>query len=1006
MDTLTHISDYILTQSWQIALLTLVVAIAIFTLRNKTAHVRYLLWLIVLAKCLVPPFLTVPVAVLPQERFVGPAVPLFSDAPFMPATLAETPSPRPTARTPKVPVSPLALPTESQRDLTTKQWLALVWVTGVGLYCLTALIQALRSSIWLHRRRHEVSPKLNSEIIATFSSLAVRLPPRVWLVRGIAQPFVWGLVRGSIYLPAEFAESSRDKHHRDILVHELCHVLRFDVAVNLLQVLAQALFWFHPLIWWANHRIRTEREKCCDEMTIACLGTHAKDYGKAIVNTIVNEYESTRPVPSMAIAGSTKSIEERIKSMLRPGKRFYTRTSRIAAMTVLSLALLTVPTALVLTSRAGAAAIAQQDEKPAVNVQEATSPLHQALDDGDLERVKVLIAQGADINAQNNKGGTPLHTAAYQGYKDVVEILLEQGADVSLLNNKGWNALHFAADEGNWEIAVMLMAKGLKPETGVAQVNPPIAKGTTALHLAAMNGNLGVVKVLLTTGMDVNIRHDNGGTPLLNAVVFRGGRRVIDYLLAVGGDVNIKGNKGKTTLHAAAYGTRKSEIVELLLKHGADVNAKDEEGRIPLHGAPSEFGHETVDNVKLLIGYGSKVDVRDQMGLTPLHMAAGSGSIDIVKVLIANGADVNAQTTDGKKPMDEALQMNSINFERGVGQLEVANLLLKSGTALSTIQLAAYAGDIEKVREFVEKGVDVNGKNALKLAPLHTASLGGHRQVVTFLIANGAVLNAEAHQSKTPLHYAAMGGHADIAEVLVSRGANVHGVEKNKSRPYRHAMTPLQQAAFYAGADVIEVLLDHGANVNVKGGNGRTPLADAMQAGDKRVVELLIFRGADINAGVLFNAASSGRNEIMKLLIAKGANVNAQFERKGRVMAPLHVAANQGRQKIAKTLLTAGANVNIKDERGRTPLYHAMLLPHNETVKVLTAGGADINGGGGWAYLHTAAYRDQREIAKTLLTAGAKVNIKTKEGKTPLALARQYGHTEFAEILLKHGAEE
>ena len=65
MESLTHVSDYMLTQSWQIALLTLVVAIAIFALRNKTAHVRYLLWLIVLAKCLVPPLLTVPVAVLP-----------------------------------------------------------------------------------------------------------------------------------------------------------------------------------------------------------------------------------------------------------------------------------------------------------------------------------------------------------------------------------------------------------------------------------------------------------------------------------------------------------------------------------------------------------------------------------------------------------------------------------------------------------------------------------------------------------------------------------------------------------------------------------------------------------------------------------------------------------------------------------------------------------------------------------------------------------------------------
>ena len=310
MDTLTHITDYMLTQSWQIALLTLIIAIAIFALRHKTAHVRYLLWLIVLAKCLVPPLLTVPVAVLPQENLVGPRVALSNDVPVMSATIPETPLPRPTAKIPKVSAAPLAVHTEIQGNRTFKQWLALVWITGVGLYCLTALIQALRSSIWLRRRRYEVSPELNSEITATFSSLAVRFPPRIWLIRGIAQPFVWGLVRGSIYLPADFAESSRDKRHRDILVHELCHVLRFDTAVNLLQVLAQALFWFHPLIWWANHRIRTEREKCCDEMTIACLGTHAKDYGKAIVNTIVTEYESTRQSPLWQLPGPPKASKK------------------------------------------------------------------------------------------------------------------------------------------------------------------------------------------------------------------------------------------------------------------------------------------------------------------------------------------------------------------------------------------------------------------------------------------------------------------------------------------------------------------------------------------------------------------------------------------------------------------------------------------------------------------------------------------------------------------------
>ena len=65
---LTQITDYLLAQSWQIAILVVTVAAATYVLRNKSAHVRYLLWLIVLAKCLVPPLMTVPVAVLPQDE--------------------------------------------------------------------------------------------------------------------------------------------------------------------------------------------------------------------------------------------------------------------------------------------------------------------------------------------------------------------------------------------------------------------------------------------------------------------------------------------------------------------------------------------------------------------------------------------------------------------------------------------------------------------------------------------------------------------------------------------------------------------------------------------------------------------------------------------------------------------------------------------------------------------------------------------------------------------------
>jgi prepilin-type processing-associated H-X9-DG protein len=121
--------------------------------------------------------------------------------------------------------------------------------------------------------------------------------------------------------------------------------------VNLLQVLAQAAYWFHPLVWWANRRLRVEREKSCDEMALARLQTRPRDYSRAIVEVLLAEHQSGRRIPTLAIAGPVKNIEERIRTMLQPGKRFHRRPSLPATACALLLAVLIVPTTLALTRR-------------------------------------------------------------------------------------------------------------------------------------------------------------------------------------------------------------------------------------------------------------------------------------------------------------------------------------------------------------------------------------------------------------------------------------------------------------------------------------------------------------------------------------------------------------------------------------------------------------------------------------------------------------------------------
>jgi len=338
---LTQITNYLLAQSWQIAILAAVIAAVTLALNNKSAHVRYLLWLIVLAKCLVPPLLSIPVAVLPEER------------PAVIVTMLDRSVAEPSVR-PVTPVAAAQAPTIVERParFNSRQWLVFGWVMGVAVFVLFAVIKALRTNSWLRLDRKALPAELKGGIEDLFSNVGVKSFPKVWLIDGIGQPFVWGLLRGSIYLPANFLKVDNAEHRRVVLGHELSHILRFDATVNLLQVIAQAIFWFHPFVWWTNKKIRSEREKCCDEMAIARLGAKAKEYSSAIVNILISEQESTRSVPSLAVAGPVKNIEERIKTMLRPGKKFCKHPSLPVAVIVVLTVLLSVPTSIVLTAKA------------------------------------------------------------------------------------------------------------------------------------------------------------------------------------------------------------------------------------------------------------------------------------------------------------------------------------------------------------------------------------------------------------------------------------------------------------------------------------------------------------------------------------------------------------------------------------------------------------------------------------------------------------------------------
>ncbi|MBN2589452.1 MAG: M56 family metallopeptidase [Sedimentisphaerales bacterium] len=355
--TLTQITNYLITQSWQIALLAIVVAFLSFLLKNKSAHVRYLLWMIVLAKCLVPPFYNIQLAVLPEQEQIksSPSEAIDENMTYhysLPEVIvSEVPLPISTISesvTPKVESQPVVA--ENKVRYNTRAFLAIIWLAGIAVFAFYFLFNAFRTELWLLKNRKELPEQYKKDIENLFKDYGVTKIPKLWMLDKINQPFVWGLVRGSIYLPTEMTKEKQMKFQISIIGHELSHVIRLDALVNSLQIITQTAFWFHPFAWWTNRKIRTEREKCCDEMTIARLNALPEDYSNAIVELLAAKYERARRIPSLAVAGKVKNIEERIKIMLTPGKKFYKWPGIIAAISVLLIAVITVPTAFVLTS--------------------------------------------------------------------------------------------------------------------------------------------------------------------------------------------------------------------------------------------------------------------------------------------------------------------------------------------------------------------------------------------------------------------------------------------------------------------------------------------------------------------------------------------------------------------------------------------------------------------------------------------------------------------------------
>jgi bla regulator protein blaR1 len=257
---------------WQSTLFALLAAVSILALRKNQARIRHHIWLAASLKFLIPFVLLVNAGShLAKLNGSTDTQPVFY---FVLQTMSQ----------------PFHQASDSHGMFAASllRWLpamvAILWLAGfvtvIGLWCLR-----WRRVAATMRGAMPVSHGREAELLRRVEKLAgIRRPISVWSSQTSLEPGIFGIVRPLLLWPAGISEHLRDAHLEAILAHEVQHVRRRDNLAATMHMVVEAIFWFHPLVWWMGARLVEEREQACDE-AVLLLGNPPEIYAESILKT-------------------------------------------------------------------------------------------------------------------------------------------------------------------------------------------------------------------------------------------------------------------------------------------------------------------------------------------------------------------------------------------------------------------------------------------------------------------------------------------------------------------------------------------------------------------------------------------------------------------------------------------------------------------------------------------------------------------------------------------------
>ncbi len=192
--------------------------------------------------------------------------------------------------------------------------LLLLWLAGVAFSLLTALAQGIR----LARTVRDASPAplagMDPDALAAASGL--RRTPRVLQHSAVSAPCVTGWLQPTILLPPGLGQTLTPEELRLTLAHEMAHVRRGDLRLALVPALARALFFFHPLVWWASAEWGAAREEACDALALGATGASPARLGHLLLRLASGEASA----PALGLSSGYHGLRRRLVGLTRTAR--------------------------------------------------------------------------------------------------------------------------------------------------------------------------------------------------------------------------------------------------------------------------------------------------------------------------------------------------------------------------------------------------------------------------------------------------------------------------------------------------------------------------------------------------------------------------------------------------------------------------------------------------------------------------------------------------------------